>query len=132
MCILLVSIPLGGFHPSRYSLVSQGVSVLYVGLDFFGLDVIAYRPFEEVPSSLKFLKCCSRRCFLHFSLNLIHDATTNASWYLEQFNELTAPLDRLVFCVVLQCFRALSRCSVVLIEIDSIPILQYFPSKDDR
>ena len=39
--------------------------------------------------------------------------------YSQAFHELTAPLDRMVLAIVLQCHRALSRCSVVLVEMEN-------------
>lgn len=84
------------------------------------------------PSSIKFLQCCSRlRCFLHWTLELIRESVALGG-YSAPFQELTAPLDRLVLAVVLQCHRALSKCSAVLAEIDSSPAEKYFSSMDAR
>ena len=46
--------------------------------------------------------------------------------YSQEFHKLTAPFDRMVLAIVLQCHRALSRCSVVLVEIESTPWQNYF------
>eukprot|EP00957_Ditylum_brightwellii_P068816 5223877-Ditylum_brightwellii.AAC.1 len=84
------------------------------------------------PSSVRFLQCCSRlRCFLHWTLELIRESVASGG-YSAAFHELTAPLDRLVLAIVLQCHRAFSRCSAVLIEIESSPADKYFPSIDSR
>lgn len=78
------------------------------------------------PSSVKFLQCCSRlRCFLHWVLEILRESVTLGG-YSQAFHELTAPLDRIVLAIVLQCHRALSRCSVVLVEIESNPWEKYF------
>ena len=52
--------------------------------------------------------------------------------YSEAFTELTAPLDRMILAVVLQCHRALSRCSVVLAEMESSPWQKYFSDIESR
>jgi hypothetical protein len=84
------------------------------------------------PSSSKFLQCCSMlRCFLHWSLDLIRKLAGSVNGYCSPFHELTAPFDRLVVCLVIQCHRALSRCSSVLIEIESTSHEMYF-SKLER
>uniref|UniRef100_A0A7S4NG05 BEACH domain-containing protein n=1 Tax=Odontella aurita TaxID=265563 RepID=A0A7S4NG05_9STRA len=84
------------------------------------------------PSSVKFLQCCSRlRCFLHWTLELIRESIAEGG-YSAAFHDLTAPLDRMVLAVVLQCHRALSRCSAVLMEIESSPVDKYFPNADVR
>eukprot|EP00978_Attheya_sp_CCMP212_P002152 scaffold4441_cov48-Attheya_sp.AAC.2 len=84
------------------------------------------------PSSVKFLQCCSRlRCFLHWTLELIRESIALGG-YSSAFHELTAPLDRLVLAVVLQCHRAFSRCSSVLYEIESSPFQKYFSSEESK
>ena len=52
--------------------------------------------------------------------------------YSQAFHELTAPLDRMVLAIVLQCHRALARCSAVLVELESSPWQKYFGAIDDR
>ena len=84
------------------------------------------------PCSVKFLQCCSRlRCFLHWSLELIRESVALAG-YSAAFHDLTAPLDRLVLAVVLQCHRTLVRCSSVLerIESSTAPPLECFANED--
>ena len=84
------------------------------------------------PSSVKFLQCCGRlHCFLHWTLELIRESVALGG-YSAAFQELTAPLDRLILAVVLQCHRALAKCSHVLMEIDSSPALKYFTSDQSR
>ena len=74
------------------------------------------------PSSVAFLQCCSRlRCLFHWTLELIRESSVASGGYSAAFGVHTAKLDRLVLAVVLQGHRALSRCSAVLIEIDSSP-----------
>ena len=84
------------------------------------------------PSSVKFLQCCSRlRCFLHWTLELIRESVALAG-YAAAFQELTAPLDRLVLAVVLQCHHSLFKCSTVLNEIESNSTALHFSSLDER
>jgi len=84
------------------------------------------------PNSIKFLQCCSRlRCFLHWTLELIRESVSLGG-YSAAFQELTAPLDRLVLAVVLKCHRALAKCSTVLLEVESSPYEKYFPSIEER
>ena len=84
------------------------------------------------PSSVKFLQCCSRlRCFLHWTLELIRESVAEGG-YNAAFHELTAQMDRMVLAAVLQCHRALSRCSAVLMEIESSPVEKYFKSTESR
>ena len=84
------------------------------------------------PSSVKFLQCCSRlRCFLHWSLELIRESVALAG-YSAAFHDLTAPLDRLVLAIVLQCHRGLARCSAVLAEMESQSCAQYFPDQQAK
>jgi len=83
------------------------------------------------PTSVKFLQCCSRlRCFLHWSLELIRESCVESGFSVA-FHNKTAVLDRCILCIVLQCHRALSRCSVVLLEIESSP-QKYFNDKDTQ
>ena len=82
------------------------------------------------PSSVKFLQCCSRlRCFVHWMLELIRESVSLVG-YSAAFDELTAPLDRLLLAIVLQCHRGLSRCSAVLMEIEVSDYSMYFPSEE--
>lgn len=82
------------------------------------------------PSSVKFLQCCSRlRCLLHWMLELVRESVSLAG-YSTAFNELTAPLDRLILAIVLQCHRSLARCSAVLAELDASHYSVYFPSDE--
>lgn len=54
------------------------------------------------------------------------ESVTMGGGYSQAFHELTAPLDRMVLAIVLQCHRALLRCSVVLVEMESTPWENYF------
>jgi hypothetical protein len=82
------------------------------------------------PSSVKFLQCCSRlRCFVHWMLELIRESVSLGG-YSAAFDELTAPLDRLLLAIVLQCHRGLARCSAVLVEIEVSDYSVYFPSEE--
>lgn len=82
------------------------------------------------PSSVKFLQCCSRlRCLLHWMLELVRESVSLAG-YSTAFNELTAPLDRLLLAIVLQCHRGLARCSAVLSELEASHYSLYFPSEE--
>ena len=79
------------------------------------------------PCSVRFLQACSRlRCFLHWTLEIIRESVALGGCS-SAFHELTAPLDRLVLVIVLHCHRALSRCSTLLVEIESLPWDTYFP-----
>lgn len=82
------------------------------------------------PSGVKFLQCCSRlRCFVHWILELIRESVSLAG-YSAAFDELTAPLDRLLLAIVLQCHRGLARCSAVLVQIEASEYSMYFPSEE--
>ncbi len=95
--------------------VGQSHGTLVASLVRLSLVLIAYLE----PSSVKFLQACSRlRCFLHWVLEIVRESVTLGG-YAHAFHELTAPLDRLVLAIVLQCHRALSRCSVVLAEMEN-------------
>lgn len=84
------------------------------------------------PCSVKFLQCSSRlRCFLHWSLELVRESEA-LEGYSSAFNVLTAPTDRLILAVVLQCHRALGRCGALLTEIESSSVDKYFDSKDSQ
>ncbi|MEM7559509.1 MAG: hypothetical protein AAF394_10315 [Planctomycetota bacterium] len=52
--------------------------------------------------------------------------------YSTAFNELTAPLDRLLLAIVLQCHRSLARCSAVLAELGASNYSVYFESEEVR
>lgn len=82
------------------------------------------------PSSVKYLQCCSRlRCLLHWMLELVRESVSLAG-YSTAFNELTAPLDRLLLAIVLQCHRSLARCSAVLAELEASHYSVYFESEE--
>jgi hypothetical protein len=84
------------------------------------------------PCGVKLLQCCSRlRCFLHWTLELIRESVALAG-YSAVFDELTAPLDRLVLAIVLQSHRALGRCAAVLSEIENDSYDRYFQNADLR
>ena len=84
------------------------------------------------PCSVKFLQCSSRlRCFLHWSLELVRESEA-LEGYSSAFNVLTAPTDRLILAVVLQCHRALGRCGALLSEIESSSVEKYFESKESQ
>ena len=84
------------------------------------------------PCSVRFLQACSRlRCFLHWALEIIRESVALGGYSLA-FHELTAPFDRIILTVVLHCHRALSRCSSLLVEIESSPWDKYFPDVDTR
>jgi hypothetical protein len=84
------------------------------------------------PCSVRFLQACSRlRCFLHWALEIIRESVALGG-YSVAFHELTAPFDRIVLAIVLHCHRALSRCSTVLVEIESSPWQKYFNDVDSR
>jgi hypothetical protein len=59
-------------------------------------------------------------------LEIVKESVTMGGGYSQAFHELTAPLDRMVIVIVLQCHRALLRCSVVLVEMESTPWQNYF------
>ena len=82
------------------------------------------------PCSVKLLQCSSRlRCFLHWILELIRESEA-LEGYSAAFNKITAPFDRLVLAVALQCHRTLGRGGALLSEIESTPFESYFSSKD--
>lgn len=82
------------------------------------------------PCSVKLLQCSSRlRCFLHWIFELIREAEA-LEGYSAAFNKLTAPFDRLILAIVLQCHRTLGRCASLLREIESTPFEIYFDSKE--
>ena len=84
------------------------------------------------PCGMKLLQCASRlRCLLHWALELIREATA-LEGYSAAFHKLTAPLDRLVLAIVLQCHRTLGRCSALLSEIEATSYDKYFQSKDSQ
>lgn len=84
------------------------------------------------PSSVRFLQACSRlRCFLHWILEILRESVALGG-YSEAYHELTAPLDRMVLAIVLQCHRALARCSMVLKELESSPWQKYFSDIESR
>ena len=106
--------------------ISQGT--LLASLVRLSLILLAYLE----PSSVKFLQACSRlRCFLHWVLEVLRESVALGG-YSEAFTELTAPLDRMILAVVLQCHRALSRCSAVLAEMESSPWQKYFSDIESR
>ena len=73
------------------------------------------------PSSVLFLQCCSRlKCLFSWTLELIRESVAAAAGgFSKAFSDNSGKLDRLVLAVVLQSHRALSRCSAVLVEIES-------------
>ena len=82
------------------------------------------------PCSVKLLQCSSRlRCFLFWILELIRESET-LEGYSAAFNQLTAPFDRLILAIILQCHRTLGRCGSLLSEIESTPYETYFESKE--
>jgi len=84
------------------------------------------------PCGIKLLQCASRlRCLLHWALELIREATA-LEGYSAAFHNLTAPLDRLVLAIVLQCHRTLGKCSALLSEIEATSYEKYFQSKDSQ
>ena len=84
------------------------------------------------PSSVRFLQACSRlRCFLHWILEILRESVALGG-YSEAYHELTAPFDRMVLAIVLQCHRALARCSMVLKELESSPWQKYFSDIESR
>lgn len=108
--------------------LGQSQGTLLASLVRLSLILLAYLE----PSSVKFLQACSRlRCFLHWILEILRESVALGG-YSEAFHELTAPLDRMVLAIVLQCHRALSRCSVVLVEMESSPWKKYFSDVESR
>ncbi len=108
--------------------LGQSQGALLVSLVRLSLILLAYLE----PSSVRFLQACSRlRCFLHWSLEIIRESVALGG-YSVAFHELTAPLDRMVLVIVLHCHRALSRCSVVLAELESSPWDKYFSDLESR
>jgi hypothetical protein len=82
------------------------------------------------PCSVKLLQCSSRlRCFLHWILELIRESEA-LEGYSAAFNKITAPFDRLVLAMILQCHRTLGRSGSLLSEIESTPFETYFESKE--
>lgn len=108
--------------------LGQSQGTLLASLIRLSLVLLSYLE----PSSVKFLQACSRlRCFLHWALEIVRESVALGG-YSQAFNELTAPLDRMVLAVVLHCHRALSRCSTVLVEMESSPWQKYFPDVEAR
>ena len=108
--------------------LGQSQGTLLASLVRLSLVLLAYLE----PSSVKFLQACSRlRCFLHWVLEILRESVALGG-YSQAFHELTAPLDRMVLAIVLQCHRALSRCSAVLVEMESSPWQKYFPDVESR
>jgi hypothetical protein len=62
-------------------------------------------------------------------LELVRESVSLAG-YSTAFNELTAPLDRLLLAIVLQCHRSLARCSAVLAELEASHYSVYFESEE--
>ena len=84
------------------------------------------------PCSVKMLQCSSRlRCFLHWIFELIREAEA-LEGYSAAFNKLTAPFDRLILAIMLQCHRTLGRCASLLKEIESTPFETYFDTKETQ
>jgi hypothetical protein len=82
------------------------------------------------PCSVKLLQCSSRlRCFLHWILDLIRESEA-LEGYSAAFNKITAPFDRLVLAIILQCHRTIGRSGSLLSEIESTPFATYFESKE--
>lgn len=108
--------------------LGQSQGPLLASLVRLSLVLLAYLE----PSSVRFLQACSRlRCFLHWTLEIIRESVALGG-YSVAFHELNAPLDRLVLAIVLQCHRALARCSVVLVEMESSPWDKYFSDMETR
>ena len=68
---------------------------------------------------------------LHWILEILRESVALGG-YSEAYHELTAPLDRMVLAIVLQCHRALARCSMVLKELESSPWQKYFSDIESR
>ena len=84
------------------------------------------------PCSVRFLQACSRlRCFVHWALEIIRESVALGG-YSTAFHELTAPYDRIVLLILLHCHRALSRCSTLLVEIESSSYEKHFPDVESR
>eukprot|EP00980_Cylindrotheca_fusiformis_P005609 scaffold1184_cov132-Cylindrotheca_fusiformis.AAC.30 len=84
------------------------------------------------PCSVELLQCSSRlRCFLHWIFELAREAEA-LEGYSAAFNKITAPFDRLILAIVLQCHRTLGRCASLLREIESTPFEVYFDSKETQ
>ena len=63
------------------------------------------------PCSVSLLQCSSRlRCFLHWIFEMIRESEA-LDGYSATFNKLTAPFDRLVLLVVVQCRQVLRRAN---------------------
>ncbi|KAL7554274.1 hypothetical protein ACHAWF_017715 [Thalassiosira exigua] len=106
---------------------SQGT--LLASLVRLSLVLLAYLE----PCSVRFLQACSRlRCFLHWVLEILRESVALGGGYSKAFHDLTAPLDRIVLAIVLQCHRALTRCSAVLVEMESSPWNKYFTDVESR
>ena len=112
-----------GLVTSTEPRLGQSQGTLLASLVRLSLILLAFLE----PCSVKFLQSCSRlRCFLHWVLEILKESVTMGGGYSQAFHELTAPFDRMVLAIVLQCHRALSRCSVVLVEMESTPWQDYF------
>jgi Beige/BEACH domain/PH domain associated with Beige/BEACH/WD domain, G-beta repeat len=71
------------------------------------------------PCSVSLLQCSSRlRCFLHWIFEMIRE-TEALDGYSATFNKLTAPFDRLVLCIIVQCREVLRRGNALQAEIEA-------------
>ena len=96
--------------------LGQAQGPLLLGLGRLSLVLLSHLE----PSSVLFLQCCSRlKCLFSWTLELIRESVASVGGYSSAFSDKSGKLDRLVLAVVLQSHRALSRCSAVLVEIES-------------
>lgn len=109
--------------------LGQAQGPLLLGLGRLSLVLLSHLE----PSSVLFLQCCSRlKCLFSWTLELIRESVASVGGYSSAFSDKSGKLDRLVLAVVLQSHRALSRCSAVLVEIESTSYRKYFASEDSK
>lgn len=84
------------------------------------------------PCSVSLLQCSSRlRCFLHWILELIRESEA-LEGYSTAFNKLTAPFDRLILAIVLQCHQTFRRSQCLLSQLETASSEIEFGDKDAR
>lgn len=71
------------------------------------------------PCSVSLLQCSSRlRCFLHWIFEMIRESEA-LDGYSATFNRLTAPFDRLILLIVIQCRQVLKRARCLRVELEA-------------
>lgn len=84
------------------------------------------------PCSVSLLQCSSRlRCFVHWIMELVRESEA-LEGYSAAFNKLSAPFDRLILAIVLQCQQTLKRSYSLMMELESPSTDVPFDGKETR